>query len=177
MHASSIICAIKIKCYSSCVCGLGLDALICAEARCLWKIYISIGGEGYMVWTQTCQQIDKVTSVHSCSRTHMNEKNVPSPEMEKYAEHVSTGRPKIKVATLSSICYWKATLNHFVFMIFHHLPFYCRIFYLFFASIEGFSFCLLTGALSAREKNKLKPSSETYKRTSICCMVIYMGGI
>lgn len=49
--------------------------------------------------------------------------------------------------------------------------------FIFFASIEGFSFCLLTGALSAREKNKLKPSSETYKRTSICCMVIYMGGI
>lgn len=88
MHASSIICAIKIKCYSSCV-RLVVGRAICAEARCLWKIYISIGGEGYMVWTQTCQQIDKVTGVHSCSWTHRNKKNVPSPKIEKYAEHAT----------------------------------------------------------------------------------------
>lgn len=156
MHASSIICAIKIKCYSSCVRGLWLDALICAEARCLWKIYISIGGEGYMVWTQTCQQIDKVTSVHSCSRTHMNEKNVPSPEMEKYAEHVSTGRPKIKVATLSSICYWKATLNHFVFMIFHHLPFYCRIYLLIFCFDRGIFVLLAYRSIVSTWKEQTK---------------------
>lgn len=68
-------------------------------------------------------------NVHSCSWTHM-QKNVPSPK----TEHVSTGRPKIKTATDSSICVWKATLPHFVFMIFHHLPFYCR-----------FIFCLTGG--------------------------------
>lgn len=72
---------------------------------------------------------------HKCTQLLLNthaQKNVPSPK----TEHVSTGGPKIHTATLSSICSWKATLHHFVFMIFHHLPFYCRFMFCFAGGIS-----------------------------------------
>lgn len=106
---------------------------------------------------------------HSCSWTHMHEKTPYSPRQINMQNMlpVSTGKPKIKVATLSSIHYWKSTENHCVFMIFHHLPFHFLPQNSFFASLEGFLFCLLAGALSAREKNKLEPNSEQYAHLNL----------
>lgn len=113
------------------MCGLWWYVLYVPRRGRLWKIYISIGGEGCMVWTQTCQQIDKVTSLFSCSWTHTENPHPP--------KHLNIqNKPKIKVATLSSIHYRKATQNHWGFMIFHHLAFYFLPQNLFFASLEGF---------------------------------------
>lgn len=149
MHSSSIICAIKIRRYGSRAAGA-----ICAEARCLWKIYISIGGEGYMVWTQTCQRIDKVTKSPSPPK-HVNIQNVSLP--------VSTGNqschpqqhPLLKGDTeylwYSIICLSTS---------FHRIYFLLRL--------KDFCFaCLLAGALSAREKNKLDPTGEQYAHLNL----------
>ncbi len=156
MHSSSIMCAIKIKCYGSCV-WLVVGCAIYAEARCLWKMYISIGG------VDTDMPADR--QGHECAQLLMNthaHKKHPSPNTDEDAEDATCINRKAQ----NQSCHPQPHYYR-VFMIFHHLPFYFLQRNLFFASLGGFLFCLLAGALSAREKNKLEPNSEEYAHLNL----------